>query len=170
MKLVVGLGNPGKDYAQTRHNIGWRVVDTLLNKADSQWSFEKKFNAEICKHDDVLYCKPHTFMNLSGQAIGLILQYYTIALEDLIVIYDDKDLPFGTIRFRTQGSSGGHNGMNSIIDTLGTNEFARLRLGIAPEHLITDTAQFVLQPFNKAEAAALPQIIDAAMIELKKHL
>lgn len=155
MKLLVGLGNPGKEYERTRHNVGFRVLDAL----GVDFSFEKKFNAEVARDDDVLYCKPMTFMNNSGQAVRAIVDYFNIDPGDVVVVYDDKDLPFGTVRLRSVGSAGGHNGMRSIIGNLGTNSFARVRIGVAPEHPIADTAKYVLGRFSADEEEHLADVL-----------
>lgn len=158
MKLIVGLGNPGKEYEKTRHNVGWRILDAF----NLDFRLEKKFNAEVAKHAGLLFCKPQTFMNNSGQAVRELMDYYHIPVENLLVIYDDKDLPFGTIRLRSTGSSGGHNGMQSLIQHLGTQNFGRVRIGVSADSPIQDTAQFVLQRFSAHEEHTLPQIITLA--------
>lgn len=153
MKLVVGLGNPGKQYERTRHNVGFRVIDAMS------------------KPVDVIYLKPPTFMNNSGAAVQAALRYYKIGLPDVLVVFDDKDLPLGTIRFRTKGSSGGHNGVQSIIDHLGSNQFARLKVGIAPTDpagVISDTTDYVLAKFSKAEEKQLPEIIERVVEKVKE--
>jgi PTH1 family peptidyl-tRNA hydrolase len=164
MKLIVGLGNPGEKYERTRHNVGFRVLDALgLN-----FSHEKKFNADVAKDGDVLYCKPLTFMNNSGQAVRALVDYYKIDPADVTVVYDDKDLQFGTIRLRSVGSAGGHNGVRSIIGNLGTNEFGRVRVGVAAKSPIDNTADFVLARFTPDEEDRLPQIIDASVTILRE--
>ncbi|MDP3970159.1 MAG: aminoacyl-tRNA hydrolase [bacterium] len=173
MKLIIGLGNPGEKHAKTRHNIGFRVLDSICD----DYSLMAKCSALICKQEDVLYAKPQTFMNLSGVAVIALIQYYKIDLADILVVYDDKDIKFGDVRFREQGSSAGHNGMNSIIGVLGTNEFSRVRIGVAPtdeEAVIHNTADYVLSNFSKDEEAVLSDIIIEAkqsIIEFvnKKH-
>lgn len=167
MKLIVGLGNPGPQYTHTRHNIGFRVLDSMC----SEWQLMTKTSALTCKVGDVMYAKPQTFMNLSGASVLALVQYYKIDLHNILVIYDDKDLPFGTLRFRTSGSSGGHNGMNSIIPSLGTQEFSRLRIGVANEEMEKyDTADFVLAKFTKEEEKGLPDIIKQAVEEVEKFV
>ncbi len=132
-KLIVGLGNPGKNYLKTRHNAGFIAIDVLLEKYGFQKSAEN-FNAEIffsnIKGEKVLFVKPQTFMNLSGEAVISILQYYKIEIKDFIVLYDDKDLELSKTRFRNTGSSGGHNGIKNIISHLKTENFNRLKIGI----------------------------------------
>src|SRR3989339_928868 len=172
MKLLVGLGNPGKEYEKTRHNMGGRVLDAL--KLD--FHLEKKFQAEIYvktgrdlspTDKPFILCKPQTFMNNSGMAVRAVADYYKISPSDIIVIHDDKDLPLGTIRLRKKGSSGGHNGVQSIIDHLGTSSFTRLKIGVANELTEkNDTTQFVLDKFSKAEEKLLPKIILGAIEKL----
>ena len=140
MKLVVGLGNPGKKYELTRHNMGYRVIDRLLEIFHCDLDREKfKGVYTICKHEllpePVIFAKPETFMNLSGEFIRPLMDYYDIEREDLIVIYDDMAIPEGKIRLRAQGSSGSHNGMKSIIENLKSEDFKRIRVGIGePEY------------------------------------
>lgn len=157
MKLIVGLGNPGDEYARTRHNVGWRVMDSCVGAL----SFEQRFNAEVGRANGVVYCKPQTFMNLSGIAVRAVADYFHIAYEHIVLIYDDKDLPFGTIRLRSGGSSGGHNGVESIIAHLGTQDVNRIRIGIAPTHPIADTSTFVLSRFSAEEERNLPDVLTA---------
>lgn len=162
MRLVVGLGNPGKKYMHTRHNVGFRVLDNLA----TDWQLMAKYSALIHKSGDTIYAKPQTFMNLSGAAVQALMTYYKIPIEDLIVVYDDKDLPLGTVRERDTGSSAGHNGMNSIIGVLGTQDIARIKIGVAPtdpETIIHDTADYVLSNFTADEEQALPEIIEQAV-------
>lgn len=161
MKLVVGLGNPGKEYDHTRHNVGFRILDALC----SDWVTMPKCSSLICKTEDIIYAKPQTFMNLSGKAVQELIQFYKIEMADMLVVYDDKDLPFGKLRLRTEGSSAGHNGMNSIIGMLGTQEFSRLRIGVAPadpEVSMHDTADYVLANFTAEEETNVQPIIDEA--------
>ncbi|MBI2411346.1 MAG: aminoacyl-tRNA hydrolase [Candidatus Kerfeldbacteria bacterium] len=162
MKLIIGLGNPGSEYEKTRHNVGWRVLDFL----QLDFAVEKKFNAELARRDNVLFCKPLTFMNNSGVAVRTIADYYKIAPADIVVIYDDKDLPFGTVRIRSTGSAGGHNGVASVIQHLGTMEFGRMRIGILSEEHRGDTSNFVLARFSKDEETLVPKMLAAATKEL----
>jgi len=163
MKLIVGLGNPGKGYQKTRHNIGFMVLDKLANN----YKLQKKFNAEITKKNNVIYAKPFTYMNESGIAIKKICRYYKIKPQDVLIIHDDKDLPCGKIRIRKDGSAGGHNGIKSIIEYLSTDKFNRLRIGINnPNIKIRNTANYVLNNFSlseqkkiKATLALIPEII-----------
>jgi len=128
MKLIVGLGNPTEQYAKTRHNIGFMALDYYLK--DKNLTPTQKFKGILFKGPDVMYLKPQTFMNLSGESVGEAMRYFSIANEDVLVIYDDLDLPPGACRIRRHGSAGGHKGLQSIIDVVGTQEIPRLRIGI----------------------------------------
>jgi PTH1 family peptidyl-tRNA hydrolase len=135
--LIVGLGNPGRDYAKTRHNAGFIVVDQLAKRWHADWKAEKKFSARMARAESnehqVLLCKPQTYMNSSGEAVAEVVNFYRIALARLLVIVDDADLPLGQLRLRPSGSSGGHHGLESIEQHLGSREYARLRIGIGRE-------------------------------------
>jgi PTH1 family peptidyl-tRNA hydrolase len=135
--LIVGLGNPGKDYAKTRHNAGFIVVDQLVRRWQADWKVEKKFNARMAragrKEREALLCKPQTFMNSSGEAVAAVVNFYRIELPRVLVIVDDADLPLGQLRLRPGGSSGGHHGLESVEQHLGSREYARLRIGIGRE-------------------------------------
>jgi len=135
--LIVGLGNPGRDYAKTRHNAGFIVVDELAERWRADWKTEKKFSARIARAEvnerQALLCKPQTFMNSSGEAVAAVVNFYRIALAQLLVVVDDADLPLGQLRLRPSGSSGGHHGLESIEQHLGSREYARLRIGIGRE-------------------------------------
>lgn len=161
MKIVVGLGNPGRTYALTRHNVGFMVADEF--SASHHMSFSRqKFKAEIASGsvagEQVILAKPQTFMNLSGDAVGPLVRFYDIPLSDLLVIYDDVDIPFGRMRLRPSGTSGGHKGMKSIIASLGTDEFPRLRIGIGRETVPVELADYVLSEFSPEEKAELAEI------------
>jgi peptidyl-tRNA hydrolase, PTH1 family len=164
MWLIVGLGNPGLQYAHTRHNIGFDTLDTLAGR----YSFElrgKRANSLIGEGQiagqRVALVKPQTFMNLSGQAVSALRSWYKIEpARDLLVIYDDMDLPFGRLRFRERGSAGTHNGMRSIIGQLGGNEFPRLRVGIGQPPGKMDAAAYVLSRFSKDEQVQLRELLD----------
>lgn len=167
MKLVVGLGNPGQKYDGTRHNAGFRFVDELAKKLETAFTQADKFEAEIAetiyKGDKIILMKPQTYMNLSGKAVSMMMSYYNITAIDLIVISDDVDLPVGQARIRHDGSSGGQKGLQNIIDTLGSNDFTRVRIGIQSEMIATnqiDTADFVLSKFSKKEEVIVDEIIE----------
>ena len=150
MKLVVGLGNPGREYDNTRHNIGFMVLDSFL----SGFTLEKKFQAMILKkkigEEEVLFVKPVTSMNLSGNAVSKIVHYYHLSFQDILVIQDDLDMDLGKVKLKLNSSSGGHNGIKSIIHSIGTQDFCRLKIGIAHDRKL-DTVSYVLQKFSKEE-------------------
>lgn len=154
MKLVVGLGNIGKEYENTRHNVGFLILDSFL----SEFRLENKFRAMIKKETisgvDVLFVKPVTYMNLSGEAVRKIVDYYHIESKDILVIHDDLDLSFGRYRLKEDSSSGGHNGIKSIIQCLGSQQFNRLKIGIANNKEM-DTKDYVLGKFSKEETLFL---------------
>ncbi|MDD5043556.1 MAG: aminoacyl-tRNA hydrolase [Patescibacteria group bacterium] len=159
MKLIVGLGNPGKEYEKTRHNIGWRVLDAL----DLDWKENKKLKGEIAKEKNTIYLKPQTFMNLSGEAVATTKQFYKIKPENIIVVYDDLDLPFGTMRIKKSGSSGGHKGLESVLKKIKSPDFTRVRLGTANNQRAKIPAEkFVLQRFSPSEEKKLKNVIKTA--------
>ena len=167
MRLIVGLGNPGREYRETRHNVGFRVVDEIVRRhgltlamAPSQVPeafIAKKFGAA-----PLLVAKPLTFMNRSGDAVAALSRYYDIAPADLLIVVDEVALPFGRLRARPRGSAGGHNGLKSVIDRLGTTEFSRLRLGVGRGDSRRDLADHVLSKFETDEEAVLDQFITRA--------
>jgi PTH1 family peptidyl-tRNA hydrolase len=164
MFLIVGLGNPGDDYAQTRHNLGFMLVDKLAGETGisvKRRECQSSIGSGVIESERVKLVKPQTYMNLSGEAVGCLTSKYEIdPTRSLIVISDDLALPFGTIRLRQRGSAGGHNGLKSIIASLGTNEFMRLRIGIEPEHPLSDSKKFVLSEFSREEKRALDEILE----------
>jgi PTH1 family peptidyl-tRNA hydrolase len=129
MKLIVGLGNPGKEYENTRHNLGFVIIDQLANKLNVELN-KKKFNGFYGQTSEYIFLKPQTYMNNSGECISAFMNYFRIPLTNLLVIYDDIALPLGKFRYRCQGSDGGHNGMKNVIKLLGSKNFKRLRVGI----------------------------------------
>lgn len=166
MKLVVGLGNPGLQYEQTRHNIGFRVVDKLAAKAG--WKWERHGRAMIANgtigSEKVVLVKPITYMNNSGEAVGELVRWYKLSPEDVLVIYDELDLPVGKMRLRAEGSAAGHNGLESIIHHLHTNKFPRLRIGIGrPAHQRAETIHYVLNTPSKDEHITLEISEDKAV-------
>jgi PTH1 family peptidyl-tRNA hydrolase len=167
MKLIVGLGNPGKLYQNSRHNIGFLAVKALAKvyrisfKKDSG-TFSLSARGKI-KSQDVILAIPFTFMNVSGMAVSALLKKYKIDLEDLLVVYDDLDLEFGRLKVRPSGSSGGHRGLKSIIYSLGNQAFSRLRLGIGRPEADIDAAEFVLSSFTKEEKGRVKEIIQRAV-------
>ena len=161
--LIVGLGNPGPEYAKTRHNLGFMLVDLLASRLQTQIKRDEcrsLIGRGIIDNQTVELAKPQTYMNLSGEAVSGLIAKDDRSVEKLIVVSDDLALPFGTIRIRPQGSHGGQNGLRSIIDCLKTQEFIRLRIGIGPEHQIGDASRFVLENFTKKEAETLEKILD----------
>ena len=164
MKLIVGLGNPGKEYEKTRHNAGFMVIDALMEMLNLELD-KSKFNAIYTvyryKDDKIIFAKPLTYMNNSGEAVQALMKFYGISSEDLLVIHDDLDLPVGKLRIRYQGSSGGQKGMGSIINHVGTNEIKRIRVGISNNKLI-DTKDYVLGKFSKEDQAILKDTMDRA--------
>ena len=172
MKLVIGLGNPGKEYSKTRHNLGFMVIDEFVSSIGIHLDTQKKLKCELAvtmaNGETIIIAKPSTFMNLSGSAVQKIKQFYKIENNDIWVISDDLDLEFGTIRTRLGGSSGGHNGLKDIIKNIG-EDFARIRVGIKNDLLTNQPAEdFVLKPFNKVESEQLPTIVDKS-VEVIKH-
>lgn len=131
IRIIVGLGNPGRDYAATRHNVGFMVLDRLAAHFGAEWKPEKAYKAEIAAGPGVLLVKPQTFMNSSGESVGPLMRYFKFDPEQVFVVYDDISFPVGTMRLRAGGSAGGHNGMKSLIAHLGTEKFPRLRVGIS---------------------------------------
>lgn len=158
MKCIVGLGNPGKKYALTRHNVGFMCLDHLAYKKGLTFSMSNKFKGEIAKSKDTILLKPHTFMNLSGESVRALTNYYDIDIEDILIVYDDLDLETGAIRLRPKGGSGGHNGIKSLIQNLGSNEFKRVRIGIDKNPLI-ETADYVLGQFSKENQPIIKEAI-----------
>jgi PTH1 family peptidyl-tRNA hydrolase len=154
MRVIVGLGNPGSQYDWTPHNIGFLAIDVIAERAGIRVTRpESKSQVGVGKlaGEDVILAKPQTFMNLSGGAVRMLLERYECGPEDLIVLSDEAMLPWGMLRIRERGSAGGHNGLNSIIGSLGTNEFIRIRLGVQPEHPLGDMADYVLGVMRKPE-------------------
>lgn len=154
MKLIVGLGNPGKDYENTRHNVGYLVVDKVFSDVVFQKKFQSLYTILEMNGEKVLIVKPETYMNLSGQAVGNFVRYYKINVEDILVIQDDLDLPFGKFRLKKNSSSGGHNGIKDIISSLGTDAFLRLKIGVGHDRAL-DTKDYVLGHFSKSELMEL---------------
>ena len=150
--LVVGLGNPGSQYQQTPHNLGFEVLDDLATKLQTQWApRDCEALVALAERQQIewVLVKPQTWMNFSGRSVKSALEQFRFALSELLVVCDDLALPFGKIRIRAKGSAGGHNGLQSIIEHAGSNEFGRVRLGILSELGISDAAEYVLSPINK---------------------
>lgn len=161
MKLIVGLGNPGKQYELTRHNVGFICLESAKDKYNLNFKLDSSFNAMVATAliggEKCVFVKPQTYMNLSGEAVGKILKYYKINVEDMLVIYDDMDLPLGALRLREKGSAGGHNGIKNIISHVGTQEFKRIRVGISSHNNI-DAKDYVLGRFSKDEQVVLESL------------
>jgi peptidyl-tRNA hydrolase, PTH1 family len=176
MKLIVGLGNPGRRYAGTRHNVGFDVLDRLASRHGVDWQWAPRgMDALTARrrpsgvvqgappvNEDTVLAKPLTFMNLSGHAVQGVLQFYKIELPDLLVIVDDVNLELGRLRARGAGSAGGHNGLKSVIEALGTEDFARLRIGVGRGDARRDLADHVLATFDPEERASVVEAADRA--------
>ncbi|EFR31693.1 aminoacyl-tRNA hydrolase [Eremococcus coleocola] len=173
MKLFVGLGNPGEKYEATRHNVGFAVIDQFMQDhglAMTKQKFRADYEIWHSPKEKVLLLKPFTYMNASGEAVLPIMSYYGIGMEDLVVVYDDLDLDPGRIRLRQKGSSGGHNGMKSIISILGSDQFNRIRVGIGRPHPGWKVVDHVLAPFDKTEQVLIDQAVGQAASALTDYL
>jgi PTH1 family peptidyl-tRNA hydrolase len=163
VKLIAALGNPGMEYAETRHNIAWLLLEHLAFADELHW--QRKFNGHYAAYstgaDKIFFLAPETFMNLSGKSVAEAAQFYKIEVAEILVIHDELELPFGVLGFKQGGGLGGHNGLRSITASLGSRDFKRLRLGISrPAH--SDITGYVLRRFNEDEAAVLPTFLEAA--------
>jgi len=159
MKLIVGLGNPGPTYSQTRHNIGFMVIDSILNSANFNNISKKSFEGELYKSGNLLLLKPTTFMNLSGKSVQSVASFYKINLDDILVVHDEIDIPFGAIKLKKGGGNGGHNGLKSIDSLIG-KEYNRLRMGVDKPERKEMVANYVLGKFNSKEQEVLKKFID----------
>jgi PTH1 family peptidyl-tRNA hydrolase len=165
MKIIVGLGNPGKKYDRTRHNAGFLVADEIARNLRIEISQEKYsacFGKGRIGSEDTVLAKPLTFMNDSGRAVGALLRETYSTVADLIVIHDELDIPFGTVRIKIGGGHGGHNGLRSIIEVIGSSDFVRVRVGIGRPVLGMDAAAYVLGPFSTEERTLLPDVLRRA--------
>jgi len=166
VKLIAGLGNIGDKYCFTRHNAGFMVLDRWALKEGFTFKQESKLKSFVVKFkvdgEDIIFVKPTTFMNLSGEAVRAVMDYYKIAVSDLIIIYDDIALPIGKIRLRANGSDGGHNGIKSIIQHLNTSNFNRIKIGIGPQ--IGPSEHYVLQNFSKEQLEVLKDVLDKSIL------
>jgi len=164
--LIVGLGNPGADYAKTRHNAGFLLVEKLAAQWRSSWTNERKFQARTCRAErggkTVLLAEPQTFMNLSGESVGAMMRFHRLPLERLMVVVDDADLPLGEIRLRPGGGPGGHHGLESVMQHVSSREYARLRIGIGRKDEKREITGHVLGKFGAGEAALLEQVLERA--------
>jgi len=163
MWLIAGLGNPGKKYEYTRHNIGFLTVDHLIDQAEAHPLSSSSFHGQLFKSGDLLFLKPTTFMNCSGQSLQAVKQFYKIELDNIIVIHDDLDLPFGSLRFKRGGGSGGHNGLKSIDEMVG-RDYMRVRMGIGKPKYKSQVADYVLSPFSEEEQQNLSSWIQNAAV------
>ncbi len=163
MKLIIGLGNPGKEYAKTRHNIGFEGIDALAKDANinvNKTKFKALYGEGRMGTEKVVLVKPQAYMNLSGEAVKAFATWHKIKAEDILIIYDDVSLPPGKLRIRTKGSAGGHNGIKSIIQHLGTNEFERIKVGIGEKPQGWNLADYVLSRFTNTEMKTMDETMD----------
>ena len=170
--LIVGLGNPGKKYARTRHNAGFLVLEQLADKWRAAWSDEKKFRARLARVETeswrALLCQPRTFMNASGEAVAAVGQFYRVPASRTLIAVDDADLPFGEIRLRASGSSGGHHGLESVEQHLATRAYPRLRIGIGrAESAVREITGHVLSQFTMDEARLLENVLQRASDQIE---
>ena len=169
MKLVAGLGNPGREYEGTPHNVGFQVVDLLMEKLEVS-GFQQKFHSQFCRTsiegESCILIKPQTFMNRVGLAVAECAGFYKIPAENIVIISDDLDLPPGMARFRDGGGHGGHNGLRSVIDSLGNSKFRRVRFGIGRPAGKRDVVGYVLGQWSKAEAKLAQSVMDLVLVEL----
>ncbi len=166
MHLIVGLGNPGAEYAKTRHNAGFLLVERLAELWRAGWTKERKFTARVARAErlgrKVLLAEPQTFMNLSGESVGGLVKYYQVPLEKVLVVVDDADLPVGEIRLRPGGGTGGHHGLESVTQHLGSKAFPRLRIGIGRQDEMREITGHVLGKFSAGESALLEKVLERA--------
>ena len=171
LHLIVGLGNPGADYAKTRHNAGFMLADLLAKRWRADWSAGKKFQSRVAKAERdgrrVVLCEPQTFMNASGEAVGAMVNFYRLPLKNLVVAMDDADLPLGEIRLRPGGSSGGHHGLESIEQHLGSREYARLRIGIGRKDGVREITRHVLGRLSVAEMKVMESVLTRAADQIE---
>ncbi|MEO7300924.1 MAG: aminoacyl-tRNA hydrolase [Verrucomicrobiota bacterium] len=171
MFLIVGLGNPGREYARTRHNAGFLVVEKLAENWKADWTAEKKFSSRLAKIErggnKFVLCEPQTFMNASGTAVKSLSEYFHLRPENILLAVDDADLPFGEIRLRGSGSSGGHHGLESVAQHLGTSDFPRLRIGIGRKDSVRQITNYVLGKFAKEETELLEKILARAAEQIE---
>ncbi len=174
LHLMVGLGNPGGEYARTRHNAGFLLVEKLAERWQARWTLEKKFHARLarteCGGRKLLLCEPQTFMNASGEAVAAVAEYFHIPAERLLVTVDDADLPLGEVRLRPKGGSGGHHGLESIEQHLAAAEFARQRIGIGRRDGQREITGHVLGQFGADETALLEKVLQRAADQAESWL
>jgi PTH1 family peptidyl-tRNA hydrolase len=173
MKLIVGLGNPGREYQGTRHNLGFRIVDALAREAGIDLStskFQGEYGQGSFEGQKIALLKPQTYMNLSGSSVAPAARFYKVEPEDLIVVHDELDLPFGRLQLKKGGGTGGHKGLASIVQQLGSNDFVRVRIGIGKPETKERTVGHVLSGFGKEESAQLEEIASRAVSAVRTIL
>jgi PTH1 family peptidyl-tRNA hydrolase len=169
MKLIIGLGNPGAQYSQTRHNIGFIVVDQFVRDLKTDWKlWGPGKNSDLAQSqigsEKIIILKPLTYMNLSGQSASAVASFFKIPPDEICVLHDDLDIPFGEVRLKVGGGDGGHNGLKSLTQQLGTPKYSRIRLGIGrPPHPQMDTADFVLSPFSNSDWSTVDSMVDKSL-------
>ena len=172
--LIVGLGNPGAEYANTRHNAGFLLVGKLAARWKCEWANERKFRARLAKATvdgkRVFLCEPQTFMNASGETVGAVADFYQVPLAQMLVVTDDADLPVGTLRLRPGGSSGGHHGLESVESHVASREFARLKIGIGRKDGLREITNHVLGRFDSAELDLVEKVLDRAAAQVETWL
>lgn len=175
MILLIGLGNTGEKYEKTRHNFGFLAVDKLREcYGGTEWKYEKKFLGKVSvgrwKDEKVVFLKPDTYMNLSGRSVGALMRFYKIPVQNVAVFFDDLDLPFGAVRFRASGGSGGHNGIKSLFQGIGSQDFSRIKFGIANDQKSKmPVSAFVLQRFSTEEQKKIPGILEEGRTLFEKN-
>lgn len=174
VKLIVGLGNPGSKYHETKHNVGFMVLDKIVKDLNISFTEDKIFKAEVAStflyQEKVYFVKPTTFMNNSGQAVKALLTYYNLDIEDLLIIYDDLDMEVGKIRFRQKGSAGGHNGIKSIIAHIGSQEFDRVKIGIGRPKGQMSVIHHVLGGFEGDDKITIAQTVDKVVAAIDQYM
>jgi PTH1 family peptidyl-tRNA hydrolase len=169
--LIVGLGNPGAEYAKTRHNAGFSLVEQLAEKWRSTWSNQRKFQARVSRAErggnTVLLAEPQTFMNASGESVGALMRFYQLPPARILVVVDDADLPLGEIRLRPSGGTGGHHGLESVMQQIGSRDYPRLRVGIGRQDGLRQITGHVLGKFSGLEQALLEQVLKRAASQLE---
>ena len=176
MKLLVGLGNPGKKYESTRHNMGFMLADRMADLLRASFDYSSKYDAECAEvrdaeHGKIFILKPQTYMNLSGQSVGPFAHFYKIDPQDIFVMFDDLDMPLGRIKLTRKGSAGGHNGIKSMIECLGSQEFPRIKMGIGrPNATREEVIDHVLKKFSKAESDLMEDSLERAADGVKAYL
>ena len=169
IQVIIGLGNPGKEYQNTRHNAGFMVVDALAQKLSLTWQVNKKLHCEIAKNQDFILVKPQTYMNNSGQCVQAVISYFKFKKENIIVVHDEVDINIGKYKVSINSRPAGHNGVKSIIEYLKTKDFKRIRVGVKTDDLEKiPTEKFVLQKFGKDELKIVNEIVDEVVMEILK--